>query len=147
MQPEASREPSVDAERLRQTVCHLYESNQKNPGFQLSTDCEFHDPIVIVRSAQQVSSMFSKLNRMFPASTVEIFEPVKGTAAKYELSVHYRRSTLHAPTIFYTEIEFAFHGNEIIQITEDWRRPMRLSGRGTSPMSRWFRMGLGRLMS
>lgn len=144
---ESSVESHVDCERMRQTVRFLYEGPHGQPTVPMSARCEFHDPLVMVRGKERLLSMFRKLNRIYPASSVEVFEPLTGSNGKYALSVHYRRQASAKAAVFLTEIEFTFEGEEIIQITEDWQQPFKLSGRGTSLLNRGLRVGLGRLFS
>jgi hypothetical protein len=134
-------------EDMLQTVRLLYEGTCDNPGVTLSSRCEFHDPLVIVRGKDRVVSMFQKLNRIYPATTVASLSPLQGHTNKYDLAVHYRRQESGKATVFETEIEFIFDGGEILRITEDWKRPINLSGRGRFPVNRWCREGLGRIFS
>lgn len=147
MGSEAATGNQLDPEQLRQTVRFLYEGRCDGPRADLARDCEFRDPLVIVRGSDRVVSMFQKLNRMYPATSVASFAPLPGNASQYALSVQYRRKADGKATIFESEIEFLCDRGEIIQITEDWKRPMKLSGRGTHLVSRWCRGGLGRIFS
>ena len=132
---------------LRQTVRNLYEGPGDDSGIPLAAECAFHDPLVVVYGEKNVLAMFRKLNRMYPATSVASFAPLENSPGKYALSVHYRRRGAAKATVFQTEIEFLFAGEEIVQITEDWIRPVPLSGRGTHRVNRWLRESLGRIFS
>ena len=147
MSSDGSTGPHPNLEHMLQTVRFLYEGSCEQPNVALSERCEFYDPLVIVRGKNRVVSMFQKLNRIYPATSVASFLPLPESTHKYALSVHYRRQASGKATVFETEIEFVFDGEEIFQITEDWKRPIQLSGRGLHLVNRWCREGLGRIFS
>ena len=138
---------AVTTDALRQLVIALYEGHSLPAETRLTDDCEFRDPVVIVRGQDRVLSMFQKLNRLYPASKVESFEAQSQECLRYRLTVHYRRKLSSKPRPFETEVEFEIHRGCISKITEDWRSPFFLDGRGGGKFSRAFRTLMGRVLS
>ena len=132
---------------LKQLVTALYEGRPLPDEPRLTNGCEFRDPVVVVRGAERVFSMFRKLNRLYPASKVVVFEPQAPEGKRFRLVVHYRRKSTSKPRPFETEIEFEFQQDRVARITEDWRSPLHLSGRGQSLLSKAFRSIAGRVLS
>ena len=137
----------MTTDAVKQLVIALYEGQPLPKEPRLSDDCEFRDPVVIVRGIEQVLSMFRKLNRLYPASKVMVFEQQALEWNRFRLVVHYRRKSTSKPRPFETEIEFEFQQDRIARITEDWRSPLHLSGRGQSRLSKAFRSIAGRVLS
>ena len=66
----------MDLGPLRSTMEHLYEGEQNAIGITLSSEIEFHDPLVVVRGTPRVMTMFRRLNRLFPQSKIHTFRPL-----------------------------------------------------------------------
>ena len=138
---------SDDSNPLLQSIRYLYEGRQSQLGMPIAEQAQFHDPLVIVHGRDRILSMFKKLNRLYPATTVERFDGVDVQSHQYELIVHYRRREASKPTAFHSRIEFTLVDGEIMTIIEDWQKPFSRSGRSERAMSQWVRRSLGRLLS
>ena len=134
----------MDLSPLRSTMEHLYEGEQNAIGITLSSEIEFHDPLVVVRGAPRVMTMFRRLNRLFPQSKIHTFRPLND-GGLFSLCVHYRRRHTATPKVVHSEIELSIQDGQLIRMVEHWKKPVSL--RGDQGMTRWVRLGLGRVLS
>ena len=134
-------------ELIESTVRQLYEGRGTEPRLELDPHVEFHDPVVIVRGRPGVVGMFARLNRMFPSTTVEGFEPADESGRRFLLRVHYRRDPQSTPRLFESSIEMEITRDRISRITEHWRNPIALDGDSPNSVLGMMRSVLGRLVS
>ena len=137
----------MTTERIQNTTRHLYEGVHHPIDMPLSASLQFKDPLVIVSGRTRVLRMFRRLNALFPASTLKTFVPIEGQSEQFQLCTHYRRTPQSPPHVFETIMELKVVDGEITAITEHWKSPITLHGNSTNPAARFFRRGLGRLLS
>ena len=123
----------------------LYEGRGQVHPENLSEDCVFSDPLVLVKGRSRVEEMFRKLNKIFPATDIVSFEPDPSAVTTWLMQVHYKKTPSSNPKVFQSRVNIEFREGLISKISEHWQKPLSLNGDGQSILSRGLRSGLGRL--
>ena len=116
-------------------------------GISLSNEVTFRDPLIVVSGRTEVLRMFGRLNRLFPASKIHVFEPMGSTTNEYELVVNYRRKANTSAHPFRTRLQIECIDNQVISLTEHWLSPIKLSAKPGSRLEELARRGFGRLLA
>ena len=135
----------MDGGKELETMKYLYEGRTERPEIPLSDDVEFRDPLVLVKDRSRVEEMFRKLNNFYPATQINVFEPIEGEPLSWTMHTHYRKTEQSTPKIFQSTLELEVENGYVRRITEHWHKPLPLRGDGSSLLSRGIRKGIGRL--
>ena len=133
--------------RLLSTLRHLYEGTTQATGIPLAEDVIFRDPIILLQGRNEVIRMFRRLNKLFPASSIQKFEALDRANREYRLLTFYRRHSDAPPRAFTTRLHIEHDHHSIWKITEHWIAPIAFSAHRGSGWKELARRGLGRLLS
>ena len=135
----------MDSGKALETLKYLYEGRTKGSELPLSEDVEFRDPLVLVKDRSRVEEMFRKLNNFYPATEINVFDPIEGEPLSWTMHTHYRKTEQSDPKVFQSTLELELEDGLVRRITEHWHKPLTLRGDGSSLLSRGIRTGIGRL--
>ena len=139
--------PVTTDPQLQQTLKHLYEGVHHPLGIPLADAVIFRDPVVVVCGRPQVLRMFSRLNRLFPASSMEAFDRLDASPEAYELLMHYRRHRDSKAQLFKTRLVIEQRDGAIQSVEEHWISPIKVSAKTNSMVLKWIQRRLGRILS